>query len=53
MESPGGLSLDQRVVHHKFGVGNITQIDGFRIEADFDGQGSKRILESFLVKADA
>lgn len=53
MESPGGLSLGQRVVHHKNGVGTITNIDGSRIEADFDGRGSKRMLESFVVKADA
>ncbi|WP_143043403.1 hypothetical protein [Sphingopyxis sp. YR583] len=46
--SRGGLVLGQRVRHGKFGQGTITHIEGDRIEAEFDGLGAKRILETFL-----
>lgn len=53
MESPRGFLLGERVHHKKFGPGTITDIDGERIEADFDVSGSKRILETFLTRDSA
>jgi hypothetical protein len=52
-ESPQGFLLGERVHHKKFGLGTITDIDGERIEADFDISGSKRILETFLTRDSA
>ena len=52
-ESPRGFLLGERVHHKKFGLGTITDIDGERIEADFDMSGSKRILETFLKRDSA
>ena len=46
--SRGGLLLGQRVRHGKFGHGTIIHIEDDRIEAEFDGLGSKRVLETFL-----
>ena len=42
------LALGQRVFHTKFGYGVIAEIDGNKLEIDFDSAGRKRVLDSFV-----
>ncbi len=42
------LSLGQRVFHTKFGYGIIAEIEGNKLEIDFDSAGRKRVLDSFV-----
>ena len=38
----------QRVFHTKFGYGTVAEIDGNRLEIDFEQAGRKRVLDSFV-----
>ncbi|MCC2600910.1 ATP-dependent helicase [Sphingopyxis yananensis] len=42
------LAIGQRVFHEKFGYGHITDMDGNKLEVDFEQTGSKRVLDSFV-----
>ena len=42
------LSVGQRVFHQKFGHGNIAEIEGNKLEIDFDAAGRKRVMDSFV-----
>ena len=42
------LSLGQRVFHTKFGYGLIAEIEGNKLEIDFESAGRKRVLDSFV-----
>ena len=42
------LAVGMRVFHEKFGYGEITDIDGNKLEVEFDQAGSKRVLDSFV-----
>ena len=42
------LALGQRVFHHKFGYGTIAEIEGNKLEIDFEQAGRKRVLDSFV-----
>ncbi len=44
----GDLSLGQRVFHAKFGYGFIAEIEGNKLEIDFEAAGRKRVLDSFV-----
>lgn len=44
----GDLSVGQRVFHQKFGYGEIMEIDGNKLEVEFDIAGSKRVIDSFV-----
>jgi DNA helicase-2/ATP-dependent DNA helicase PcrA len=37
-----------RVFHEKFGYGEIVDIDGNKLEVEFEQAGSKRVLDSFI-----
>jgi DNA helicase II / ATP-dependent DNA helicase PcrA len=45
------LALGMRVFHEKFGYGEIMEIEGNKLEIEFDTAGSKRVMDSF-VRAD-
>ena len=45
------LSLGQRVFHQKFGYGSIAQIEGNKLEIDFEQAGRKRVMDSFVTIA--
>ncbi|MFM8500153.1 MAG: ATP-dependent helicase [Chakrabartia sp.] len=45
------LAIGQRVFHDKFGYGQITEIEGNKLEIDFDQAGRKRVLDSFVTLA--
>ena len=42
------LSVGQRVFHQKFGHGQIAEIEGNKLEIDFDQAGRKRVMDSFV-----
>ena len=42
------LSLGQRVFHGKFGYGIIEEIEGNKLEIEFEKAGRKRVLDSFV-----
>jgi len=42
------ISLGQRVFHAKFGYGIVAEIEGNKLEIDFEQAGRKRVLDSFV-----
>ncbi len=44
----GDLSVGQRVFHQKFGYGEIAEIEGNKLEIDFEQAGRKRVMDSFV-----
>jgi DNA helicase-2/ATP-dependent DNA helicase PcrA len=44
----GDIALGQRVFHAKFGYGKVAEIEGNKLEIDFEHAGRKRVLDSFV-----
>ncbi|AYJ87580.1 DNA helicase II [Sphingomonas paeninsulae] len=44
----GDVSVGMRVFHTKFGYGLIAEIEGNKLEIDFEVAGRKRVLDSFI-----
>jgi DNA helicase-2/ATP-dependent DNA helicase PcrA len=44
----GDLELGMRVFHQKFGYGTIAEIEGNKLEIDFEQAGRKRVMDSFV-----
>lgn len=44
----GGLEIGQRVFHQKFGYGRICELDGDKLEIDFEKAGIKKVMASFV-----
>ena len=42
------IAVGTRVFHEKFGYGEIADIDGNKLEVEFEQAGSKRVLDSFV-----
>jgi ATP-dependent DNA helicase UvrD/PcrA len=42
------ISLGMRVFHSKFGYGTVAEIEGNKLEIDFEQSGRKRVLDSFV-----
>ena len=42
------VSVGLRVFHSKFGYGTIAEIEGNKLEIDFEQSGRKRVLDSFV-----
>lgn len=42
------VSLGLRVFHQKFGYGTIAEIEGNKLEIDFESAGRKRVMDSFV-----
>ncbi len=51
-EAISGYSRGDKVVHEKFGVGTIVHIDGHKLDIAFGKSGTKRVMDSFITKAD-
>lgn len=45
------LSVGERVFHGKFGYGTIAEIEGNKLEIDFEKAGRKKVLDSFVSKS--
>ena len=50
---PLGFGIGERVFHQKFGYGRITAIDANKLAIAFEKAGDKKVLDSFVVPADA
>jgi DNA helicase-2/ATP-dependent DNA helicase PcrA len=46
------IAVGQRVFHSKFGYGEVAQIEGNKLEIDFEHAGRKRVLDSFVSVSD-
>jgi DNA helicase-2/ATP-dependent DNA helicase PcrA len=44
----GDIAIGQRVFHAKFGYGLVAEIEGNKLEIDFEHAGRKRVLDSFV-----
>jgi len=42
------LAIGMRVFHQKFGYGAIAEIEGNKLEIDFENAGRKRVIDSFV-----
>jgi DNA helicase-2/ATP-dependent DNA helicase PcrA len=42
------LTVGLRVFHQKFGYGTIAEIEGNKLEIDFEQAGRKRVMDSFV-----
>ncbi len=49
--SGSGYRRGERVFHEKFGYGAVTEVDGNKLTVEFDKAGSKRVVDSFVVRA--
>ncbi len=47
-----GFAKDERVFHEKFGNGTVRSIDGNKLTIDFDKAGEKKVLDSFVGRAE-
>ncbi|HZF96549.1 MAG TPA: UvrD-helicase domain-containing protein [Allosphingosinicella sp.] len=45
------IAQGQRVFHSKFGYGTVAEIEGNKLEIDFEHAGRKRVLDSFVTLA--
>jgi DNA helicase-2/ATP-dependent DNA helicase PcrA len=50
---PQGFGVGDRVFHQKFGYGHVTAINDNKLAISFDKAGEKKVLDSFVVPADA
>jgi DNA helicase-2/ATP-dependent DNA helicase PcrA len=50
---PVGFTVGERVFHQKFGYGRVTSIERNKLAIAFDKAGDKKVLDSFVVAADA
>ena len=46
----GALKTGDKVFHDKFGTGTIIHIDGQKLDIEFEEEGYKRLMESFVSK---
>ncbi|HEY7764577.1 MAG TPA: UvrD-helicase domain-containing protein [Aestuariivirgaceae bacterium] len=44
--------LGERIFHQKFGYGRILRVDGNKLTIDFEKAGEKRVLDSFVERAE-
>ncbi len=45
--------VGDRIFHQKFGYGRVRAVEGNKLTVDFDKAGEKRVIDSFVVPADA
>ncbi|MBX3562203.1 MAG: UvrD-helicase domain-containing protein [Sphingomonas sp.] len=45
------IAVGMRVFHSKFGYGEVAEIEGNKLEIDFEHSGRKRVLDSFVSAA--
>lgn len=50
--SHAGFSSGDRVTHASFGSGTVIHVDGNKLDIRFDTAGQKRLMESFVQKAE-
>jgi len=51
-QNTSGYSRGDKVQHEKFGRGTIVNMDGHKLDIAFEKGGIKRVMDSFITKAD-
>ncbi|MDA0339185.1 MAG: UvrD-helicase domain-containing protein [Proteobacteria bacterium] len=46
--APSSFAIGERIFHQKFGYGQIIDVEGNKLEIEFDKAGTKRVLDSFV-----
>jgi len=46
--APSHFAVGERVFHQKFGYGRIIDVEGNKLEIEFEKAGTKRVLDSFV-----
>ena len=49
--APSHFAIGERVFHQKFGYGSIIDVEGNKLEIEFEKAGTKRVLDSFVEPA--
>ncbi len=44
-------NIGERVFHQKFGYGDVIEVDGTKLEVEFDKAGTKKVLDGFVERA--
>jgi DNA helicase-2/ATP-dependent DNA helicase PcrA len=52
VESERGFGPGDKVFHEKFGTGTVVTTDGNKLDIKFDKAGRKKVIDSFVRKAD-
>jgi len=47
------FTVGDRVFHQKFGYGEVMEIEGDKLQIEFDKAGAKKVVSKFIVSADA
>ena len=50
-EAVSGYALGERVFHQKFGYGEVTGIEGDKLDIEFDSAGPKKIVARWVIPA--
>ena len=45
------FTIGDRVFHQKFGYGEVMEIEGDKLDIEFDKAGSKKVVAKFIVSA--
>ncbi|MEL7300192.1 MAG: UvrD-helicase domain-containing protein [Pseudomonadota bacterium] len=53
MTATSAFTVGDRVFHQKFGYGEVMEIEGDKLEIEFDKAGSKKVVAKFVTSADA
>ena len=46
------FEVGERVFHQKFGYGNIQDIEGDKLQIEFDKAGNKKVVSKFIILAE-
>ncbi|MEN3953142.1 UvrD-helicase domain-containing protein [Iodidimonas sp. SYSU 1G8] len=49
--APSHFAIGERVFHQKFGYGSVVDVEGNKLEIEFEKAGIKRVLDSFVEPA--
>jgi len=52
-KAAGAYARGDRVFHQKFGYGKVTLVEGSKLTVSFDKAGEKRVIDSFIERAEA
>ncbi|WP_204115728.1 ATP-dependent helicase [Shimia biformata] len=52
LDAVSSFAVGQRVFHQKFGYGQVVDIEGDKLEVDFDKAGVKKVVASFVTSPD-
>ncbi|MEL6690454.1 MAG: UvrD-helicase domain-containing protein [Pseudomonadota bacterium] len=53
MNATSAFTVGDRVFHQKFGYGEVMEIEGDKLDVEFDKAGSKKVVSKFVTSGDA